>query len=201
MFGPPASAKVVVLDGVLNPGHGEDDTEIVGWWFTARDIYRDPNDGLHWGDLLSEALDRTIPNLDSYSRLDLRTYLATRHMRLREAYPALTDLEIDRLLAEQSPIDYGRALGTDFVVITRIQDAWLSHQRTFHWWSGVAIVEVEVWDVSSGRIVQGWSAADRDLFSSTFRVMRDLAYECARDLGRTAAFAVVPPVAPVSPLE
>ncbi len=124
--GPSSQVRVVVLDGLQPESHGEGETEIAGWWLTARDLYRDPNDGLHWGDLVATALERNIPNLQVHSRMDLRSYLAAKEDLLKKEYPDMKKDQARRLVAEQSPLDFGRSLDADFVVSSRIVDAWLT---------------------------------------------------------------------------
>lgn len=196
MVGPESAVRVVVLDATMPPGRDQAETEIVGWWLGARDLHRDPNDGYHWGNLLAEALQRTIPNLAVHSRLDLRTYLAQKEQLLRNAYPHLSRDEIRRLVDRQSPLDFGRSLGADFVVVSRIRDSYLSHQRTFQWWSSVVSVDVEIWDVAQGKPAWSWTGKDRGLFTSVYGTMKGLAYDCARRAGLRGVFATVRPIAP-----
>lgn len=196
MVGPDSAVRVVVLDGILPPEHYAEETVITGWWLSARDIHRDPNDALLWGDALAEALERGIPNLKVHSRLDLRSYMTKKDDRLKKAFPELSGQERRKLLAEQSPVDYGRSLGADFVVASRLDDSHFSHHRTFHWWSAVVEVEVDLWDVARGEKVWTWAGRDRKMLSSVFGAMKGQAVECANRAGGAGVFATLQPVAP-----
>jgi len=199
MVGPENTVRVLVLDAVLPEAHGKEEVEIVGWWVTARDLRSDPNDGLLWGDVLAKALEETVPNLTVHSRIDVRAYMIGKEQSLKRAFPMLSEGEIRRLLREQSPLDFGRSLGADFVVASRLNCAYLSHQRTFHWWSSVIDAEVGLWDVSRGEQIWAWSGRNREMFSSELGAMEEVANDCARQAGRDGAFASVRPIAPGDP--
>ena len=188
MRGPSRPVRVAVLDASVPPGHGKGDIEVVGWWLGARDHLRDPNDGLHWGDHLAEALQKRIPNLTVHPRRDLRSYMAAKDALLKSAYPSLSDAERQNLLASQSPMDYGRSLNVDYVITARIHDAYLNHHRTFHWWTSRVSIEVELWDVARKEKVWTWISIEGEWLRSVYGLLQHMADACAKEAGETGVF-------------
>lgn len=188
MLGPERPVRVVVLDAATPEDHGYGGVEVAGWWFGARDLLRDSNDGLHWGNHLSAALEKHIPNLTLHFRSDLRSYMSAKETLLKSAYPELSDRERRRVLLEQSPLDYGQSLGADYVVTGRIYEAKLIHNRTFHWWKSQATIEMQVWDVAQRQVVWSWMEEDTAWFRSVYGLLERLADRCAKKAGASGAF-------------
>jgi len=194
ILAPPRAVRVVVLDAAVPASHAEDPSEIVGWWLSATDIFRDPNDGMHWGNLLADSLAAQIPNVQVYSRQDQKIYMASKDSALKEKYPKLSEAERKQILQEQDPLDFGRSLGADFVIASRIDDSCLTHHRTVHWWTARAKIEVEAWDCAQEKIVWTWSENRRDQLSSVYRLMKGMASRCALSAGTSGAFAHTPAI-------
>ncbi len=203
ILGPGRAVRVALLDATLPEGHGEETREIVGWWLSAADVLRAPNDGALWSDALARELERAIPRLHVYPRQDLKFYMAAKLARLESRYPRMNDAERRRLLAAQDPLDFGRSLGVDFILTARVNEALLTHHRTFHWWTAYAAVEVDAWDVSRGVRVWSWREENRDHLSSVSRLFERMAGRCARSAGRAGVFLSVPaaPAGEPQPLE
>lgn len=198
---PGARVRVAVLDARVPEDHGGS-REVEGWWFSARDVYRDSNDGLRWGDALAEEIARSEPGVAVMPRLDLRAWMLARERALKKKLPDLDEDQVKAALAQANPLDYGRALGVDVVFASRITDAWMTHNRSFHWWKSHVIVEVEAWDVSRGEKLMTWFSEDSGLFKSVPLQMESMAPECvavARTSGVFARPAALPGPAPEAP--
>ncbi len=184
----PRTVKLAVLDGytMFEVAKGDELTE-EGWWFNQRDVLQSNNAGV----LASEALAREfgkIPGVEVYSRMDLITYIASKERLIRKEYPKLTPEDRTELLALQSPYDYGRSLGVDYVLVPRVpQSATVQHGVT-SFWSSRAEVEIDLWETDTGQLIWSWRGKDRDYFDSQFRIMEELAKKAAAKARRKRVF-------------
>lgn len=175
----PRTVKLAVLDGytMFEVAKGDELTE-EGWWFNQRDVLQSNNAGV----LASEALAREfgrIPGVEVYSRMDLITYIASKERLIRKEYPKLTPEDRTELLALQSPYDYGRSLGVDYVLVPRVPQSATVQHGVSSFWSSRAEIEVDLWETETGQMVWSWRGKDRDYFDSQFRIMEELARKAA----------------------
>ena len=182
----PASSRVVriaVIDG--QPSVTEQaltgKVERKGWWFSARDYYRPPTASTLLADAVAERLSKA-DGLEVYSREDLSIYMATKERLLRRNFPKLTSEDRKKVLAEQSPIDYGKSLNVDYVVRPQIFRSSTVTNRFVSWWYSHLKASVEVWDVQTGQLVWTYPFDDADAFDS----LQAMSEECARQAASKA---------------
>jgi len=190
----PPSFRMVVLDLAVpdawrNPTTPDKiNKEMKGWWFGARDVWHNPGMGQLAADIFAQELNQ-LPFIHMVSRMDTKYYLAgkrdlirkkleERRQKLEEsASPrdreeaqrirAMTDADYDRLVEQLPPYEIGRELKVDRVLIGRIYNIYLAHNRTIHWyWSSVDL-EVSLMDVDTHKIIWTKRAQYTKNFSST----------------------------------
>jgi PBP1b-binding outer membrane lipoprotein LpoB len=130
---------------------GETPPPVRGWWFGARTIRENPRAGI----MLSETLNRrmaALKFLNLYTSIDLKYYFADKRKLLKDAYAQMTDAEIETALRNVAPIEFGKELSADKVLSGRIVSQYMAENRTFHWWWGVLVAELQVTDVATGKI-------------------------------------------------
>lgn len=177
----PPRAKLAVLDfKLIQPLTTP--REIKGWWFGSRDLYYNPNVGEKLGDALADELKRRCPFLDVYSRLDLKYYLLGKKEILRRTFPNLTDKEREQIIENLDPLDIGRDLGVDKLLIGEITSCYTSHNRTFHWWSSVMKVNAKLIDIDSGRVEWEKNIKEREMFKSWVATGEEIARRIVMEL-------------------
>lgn len=185
---PQQTVKLAVLDGgtVFEVAKGDEVTS-EGWWFNQRDLIQSNNAHV----LANEALSREfshIPGVEVYSRSDMIVYLAAKERLIRKAYPKLSAADRAELLAAQNPVDFGKSLNVDYVLVpTVIQSATVQHGWSSIWSSRVELV-LEMWSVESGNRVWNWTGKDRDYFDSQLRIMEELSRKAARKVKKRHLF-------------
>ena len=155
-MGPPPQTirKIAALDLETPPKFGNPPKEKRGWWFGARDVYRNPRIGTMFADILAQELG-TLKYLEAYPRPGVNAYFATKRALLKKGFPGHTDAEYDVMLRKMRPADYGVELGVDEVLTGSIVDAYTSYHRTLSTWHSYVEVRLELWDVKTRREV--WS--------------------------------------------
>lgn len=170
----PPSTKIAVLNFELVQ-NVDVSKELKGWWFTSRDVYYNKNAGEIIADIFADAIRNRCPFADVYSRTDYKYYLVSKREILRRELTDLNDEEIDRIIRELDPIDIGRDLGMDKVVLGRVFDTYTTHHRTVHWWSSVVDAEVKVIDVATGNIEWQKRMDERNICLSWYSTAETLA--------------------------
>jgi len=166
------------------PVMGGNPPPVRGWWFGARTIRENPRAGI----MLSETLNRrmaALKFLNLYTAIDLKYYFADKRKLLKDAYPQMTDLEIEAALHKVPPIEFGKELGADKVLAGRIVSQYMAENRTFHWWWAVLIAEVQVTDVASGKVEWSRSYTFGKQFASQSDVQEMLGDRLIDDLEQT----------------
>jgi hypothetical protein len=143
-----------------------------GWWFGAHDERRNANIGKIFADSFAKQID-TLPEIDLYPRADLRFYLDAQRMRLEELYPNLTDEQREDLFARIDPLTIARDRECDTLIVGTINDCYLVHNRTIHWWQSVIRGEIRVFDVRSGELIWEDYFRDRDNFDSPLLMVEE----------------------------
>lgn len=180
---PSRLVRVAVIDG--QPSKLEDaalgKVERKGWWFSARDYYRPETTATMLADAVAAQLSRE-PGLEVTSREDMAIYLAQKERLLRRNFPKLTSEDRKKVLAEQSPVDYGHSLNVDYVVRPQVFRASTVTNRFVSWWYSHLHATVEVWDVQTGQQVWIFPFDDADSFDS----LQAMSEECAREAAARA---------------
>lgn len=176
--------KIFVSNFEIPPGIEETPLAVRGWWFGSENIRQNPRSGA----ILSERLNQHLALLDYvsvYAPLDLkRRYLGPKKQMLEEAYPDLSDEEINDLLSQVPPIDFARELRADKMITGQIRESYLQQNRTFDWWKSRAQVDVQLVDVLTGEIEWAKTYEESDLFASTLTVQEKIVERIVEDLQR-----------------
>ncbi|MDX2175758.1 MAG: hypothetical protein SF028_04745 [Candidatus Sumerlaeia bacterium] len=187
---PTREVKVAVLDGRLLEAVAKDgELTTDGWWFSQRKILKSGNDGL----LATEAVSREfrkLPGLNVYDEEDMVVFLAQRDRLAQRSFPSLNPADRAELLQSQSPVDYGRALGVDFVLVPIVEKSNQTQNQFTSVWSSRARVRLEFWDVLKGERVWEYEEGDRDYFDSRLEVMEDIAEDAAILARRRNVFGI-----------
>ena len=208
---PPPSFRLAVLDFRVpdtwrNPEIPDQSSkEMQGWWFGSRKLWHNPGWGRVAGDVFSLELNR-LPFISIVSRVDIKYYMADKSERVRtvleerrrelERSSDPRDLEEAKRIQEMSPADYdrmlerlppreiGRELNVDRVLVGRIHDAYLAHNRTIHWYWSYVDLEVQLVDVDTGRVVWYRRAPFKKNFTSISFLLETAAREVVEMMKR-----------------
>jgi len=190
---PPPSIRLAVLDFSI-PDQWRDpeapdriNKDLQGWWFGSRDVWRNPGMGRVAADIFSSQLNR-LPFITTVSRVDIKYYMADKREHIRrllderrrklekstdprdraeaERIRNMTEADYERELERLPPRDVGRALKADRVLVGRIHDAYLGHNRTIHWYWSYVDLELNLVDVDTGRVVWHKRAQFKKNFAS-----------------------------------
>ncbi len=166
--------------------------EMHGWWFGARDVWRNPGMGRVAADLFAHELNR-LPFVHMVSRVDIKYYMANKRDLIRTKLEerrllleqsenprdrdearkirAMTEADLERQLAQlctkEAASGVGRELKTDRILVGQIHNIALNHNRTIHWFWSTVDLEVDLVDVDSGRVVWHKRAQFSKNFAST----------------------------------
>ena len=148
--------RLLVVDSEISDQIKSNTREIKGWWFGARDVYRNPNVGEIFSDIFARNLAKNPSLFEVYPRTDFRYYSASKKDRLEKSFPQLGDNAINQLFSGISPCDFARDLNLQKVIVAKINNCYTTHNRTIHWWSSVVDVDVEILDAETCQ--PEWSA-------------------------------------------
>ncbi len=179
----PSTLNVAVLNFDL-ARDVDTEQEIKGWWFSSRDVYYNPNAGILFGDTLADQLSKRCPYLDVYSRMDFKYYLVSKEEKLKRDFPGLSTAERKEILAELDPVDIGKDLGLDRVIVGSVNEAHTTHNRTFHWWSSVVAAETQILNVETGEAEWSGSVRERDVFLSWLGTAEHVAAQLVKRMKR-----------------
>jgi hypothetical protein len=161
----------------------ETEKDVRGWWFGSNDVYYNANMGRIAADIFDGQL-RTVPWLVVYSRSDLRTFYAEKKDRIAKKLK-LDDKAAAAALEKLDPVEVGRELGVDKVVVGQICDAELRKNRTFGPFASVTSFNVSIIDTKTGRVEMSKSYRGHDNFSSVYSSIEDRAKKFTRELQKT----------------
>jgi hypothetical protein len=176
-----------------------------GWWFGARDIWHNPGMGRMAADLFAHEINN-LSFIHLISRTDIRYYMAGKRDLIRRKFDErrraleespnakdreealriqnMTEADYDRNLEALPPLEIGRELKADRVLVGRIYDIYMAHNRTIHWyWSSVDL-EVGLLDVDSGKVVWFRRAQFKKNFASTSLLLEIAAHEMGEMMKR-----------------
>lgn len=174
-------STILVMDFAVPTGVRENPREVRGWWFGARTIHQNPRAGRLMAERLTARL-APEPYANLFSRLELKYYFARKKQNLKAAYEHLTDAQLDELVSAVDPLEFARELGADKILSGRIVRSYMSEHRTFHFFSSVLEVEVELIDALSGRVEWTRRYRDRRWLGSQFTAQDEAAKRIVRDL-------------------
>jgi hypothetical protein len=122
-----------------------------GWWFGHQDIYINSNVGRIAADLISDQL-RDAGIYKITSRGNLKYYYADKKDILRDKLK-MTDDQLKKAILLLDPVQVGKELGVDKVVVGHICDSELRKAVAPGSFASVASFNVAVFDVKSGQMV------------------------------------------------
>ena len=180
----PLDVRLLVVDFSEAEEIKSNPREIKGWWFGSRDVYRNPNTGEIFADIFSKRIDQQISCVDSYSRTDLKYYMANKKDRLKKQFPELEENEIDQLFSDISVCDFAKDLQIDMVLIGKLNQCHTSHNRTIHWWSSVVDVDAILLDAETCEPEWSGRIAMRKNFRSQYGAMEKAAERLIKQMKR-----------------
>lgn len=127
----------------------ETEKDVRGWWFGSQDVYYNGNMGLIAADLFSDAL--CAKGWIVYPRPDLRKYYADKKEILGSKLK-LGGADLERALWKLNPVEIGREIGADKVVVGHISDSELRHNRALGGFGTSVGFRVSVYDVKTGAL-------------------------------------------------
>ncbi|MFH0795134.1 MAG: hypothetical protein V2A74_14005 [bacterium] len=175
--------RMLVLDLTVAQNIKDTPREVKGWWFGARTVWQSPTVGNLFGDVIADMLAK-VPYVTVYSRTDLRYYFGHKGDLLKRKYPDLQKAQIETLIEQVSPEDYGRDLAVDKVVSGRILRCYTSANRTIHWWHSLVEVEIEVRDTETGLVEWKHTYFQKKNLRSQKYVMEMITRQLVKDLRR-----------------
>jgi len=186
---PLTQVRIVVLDGRVDPSREETRRSTAGYLLSDRNRFDDGNAGRHFADALALEIDK-IRGVRVHPRVDVNAMMSQKERLLAELEPGLTADERYDFLLSLDPIDYGRELNADFVVVPYMSEARMIQNRAIYWWYSKVAGEVQMWDVDRGVMVDRWSGRHTGYFRSQRWVMEDLAKRARRALARKNTMGV-----------
>lgn len=178
--------RIAVLDGRMAPGKEETRKSIVGSGVISRNRFESGTANLILADLLAKEF-QSIPGVQVQSRLDMQAYMADKERLLAHQYPDLNPQERRVMLAEQSPLDYGRSLNVDYVIYPTINKARLTQNRLLQSWVSSVECEVDLYNVESGELVWKWEGGSWKCFASVYGVMEKISRNAEKSLLKSNA--------------
>ena len=176
----PQAVRIAVLDFDV-PEIFNTPKEIRGWWFGAHDIYRNPYAGEAFADVLTRRLGQ-FAFVDVYSRKDLNVYMVMQKNRVMRAYPQLSEKQIEELLEQIEPWEWGTDLGVDKVITGKLLVGRTVHNRSIHWWYSTVEAQIQLIDAETGSIDLETAVHSTKQFASQQRTQERLADRVVRQL-------------------
>lgn len=161
-----------------------------GWWLGSQDIQYNANWGIIMADIVADRLrEECVYNV--LSRRDVKVYYADKQELLAEKL-GLEGKELDRAVLALNPVNIGREMGVEKVVVGQIVDAELRTSRAFGTFSNAAAVNVSVYDTATGKLEFSYNMSDVRPFSTGYGHLEQLADEFIQSLKRFYNARMVP---------
>jgi len=176
---PAQTRKVLILD-LQMPHQIKTSQSIQGWWLGSKDVFEIDNAGRIFSDYLAKYFQAPLFNV--YSRTDLKYYILNKREQIKKSFPDLSEEDITLLIERANPVDFGKVLQMDLVIVGRITRCNTFHNRTFHWWRSIAEVEIEIYDVSKGTQLLSLKKLRKKRFYSTSYTLDLLAKNLAKEI-------------------
>jgi hypothetical protein len=173
--------RLVVLDGRVTEDREQTRRSTSGFLFSDRNRFDDGNAGRHFADALALEVDK-IWGVRVHPRVDVSAMMAQKERLLAQMEPSMTAEERYDFLLSLSPVDYGKELNADYVLVPYMREARMIQNRAVFWWYSKVAANYEVWDVDEGTVVATWKGRKTGYFRSTRWVMEDLAKRGRRSL-------------------
>jgi hypothetical protein len=163
-----------------------------GWWFSSRGLFHNPGLGRVGADAFSRQLSR-LSFIHNVSRVDIKYYMADKRERIKtvlqerqsqleksanpreqkeaQRIQTMSEADYDRMVERLPAREVGKELKADRVLVGRIHDAYLAHNRTIHWYWSFVDLEINLVDVDTGNIVWHKRAQYKKNFASTAFVL------------------------------
>ena len=181
---PPLTRRIVVLDFKVPALMATNPRQVKGWWFGSRTIRQNREAGSIFADVLARQL-LQLKYVEQHSRMDLKYYLGQKRKLLTDKFKGLKTEDYDNMLSEVSPVDYGAELGVDQVLTGKIVEAYTWQHNTIHAWSSYVKVQVDLYDMATGKVVWSRVFAGKRRFLAQLDVMEDIAAKVVRSLDKT----------------
>lgn len=202
-----ACAKAVVLDFPMrerlvewrdecrNPQEAskpvETEKAIRGWWFGSNDIYYNANVGRLAADVISDQL-RESGTYQVYSRENLKYYYADKKDILREKFPDMSDKDVNAAMLKLDPIEIGKELGVDKVVVGMIGDSEMRHSRAWGYFNSTMTFRVAVLDVKTKTFEFDQPYGGSKGRHSQYTALEEFAVLVVKDIQKTMATGIRP---------
>jgi hypothetical protein len=183
------AARVAVLDGRVDPMRDETRRTQSGFLLADRNRYDDGNAGRHIADELSREVDK-IWGVQTHPRPDVGAMMAQKERLLALIEPGMTPDERYDYLLSIDPLDYGKELNADYVLVPFVREARMIQNRAVFWWYSKVAINLQLWDVDKGEVVWEWKGRDSGYFRSQRWVMEDIAKRARRSLDRKNVIVV-----------
>jgi hypothetical protein len=180
---PPLARRVVVLDFTVPEDMRQHPNQVRGWWLRSRTIVQSPNAGTEFADVLARHL-TGLRYLEQHSRADLAITMSEKRKNLMDKFKDFSDADYSRMLEKISPVDYGEELGVEQVITGKIIESYTSENRIFLFWRSRLKVQVDVWDMATGKVAWSRTFSGSKWFYSRPYVMNHLAPEIIEALDR-----------------
>jgi hypothetical protein len=171
---PATLVRLAVLDGRVDPARDRTQRAKTGYLLADRSRYDDGNAGRHFADELAKSVDK-LWGVQVHPRVDIRAMMAQKERLLADLQPGMSPEERYDFLLSLDPVDYGKELNADYVLVPYMREARMIQNRAVFWWYSKVAVDYELWDVDKGEKVAGWSSRKTGYFRSQRFVMEDLA--------------------------
>ena len=186
---PLTQVRIVVLDGRVEPSRDDTRRSTSGYLLSDRNRFDDGNAGRHFADELAKEVDK-IRGVRVHPRVDVNAMMAQKERMLAQLEPSLGSEERYDYLLSLNPIDYGKELNADYVLVPYMREARMIQNRAVYWWYSKVAADYELLDVDTGLVVPEWSGRHTGYFRSQRWVMEDLAKRGRRALARKKVIAV-----------
>ncbi len=180
---PPLARRVVVLNFTIPEDMRQNPKQIRGWWLRSRTILQSPNAGAEFADVLARYL-TGLRYLEQHSRADLEMDMSKKRKSLMDNFKGFSDMEYSKMIEKISPVDYGEELGVEQVITGKIVESYTSENRIFLFWNSHVQVQVDVWDMTTGKVAWSRTFSGSKCFYSRSEVMNRLAPEIVEALDR-----------------
>lgn len=171
---PPLERRVAVLDFSVPPDVATTGYQVKGWFLSSYNVFQNPEAGAMFGDALARNLS-VLEYIEQHSRMDVKIFTAKKRRLFESEFAGMAEADYAKMMQMISPVDYAEQLGVEEVLTGRIIECYTEEHRIFAWWRSRVKVEVDLWDVESGRVIWSDVFEGKRCFYSQSKVMHELA--------------------------
>lgn len=159
---------------------------IRGWWTSAQNVYYNANIGRQAADIVTREI-QAQGVAKTVSRQQIRYYMQDKRDLLQSKLD-LDEKQSYLALLKLDPVQVGRELGADKVVVGRICDAELRNSRFSTYFASAATFEVAVIDVRSGQVEWNESYGGWRGHQSLYGAFEHYGRQVVEDIARGPAY-------------